>query len=548
MPLTLALTLTLPLTARVRAALPLALTLALAARVRAALTLTLALALLAVALLPGLALLAALALLATRVREVPPGVLEAGGGARQVAVDPRALACALERIAEPAQGFLCALRVALGQARDRVAEGLPGGAVGLARGSLELGKLAPELVALGLGHLVDLVTQLVEILVRLLGIPVRVRLRVPGRRARQGARERGDRGRPLLVGGIELGPDVVLHRAQLGEVLVQVARVVAQPLGEVLELVGQLLAGIVGVRALAVEVLGDLVDLVRLALSLLADLPVLLDDEVHRVGEQDSRHDEGRGQDGRDRRATREPRAEQPGLHGPQAAHGVSPLAPHEARLRGRDVERAIDHDRLVLRSLERARVGGMDRCERERRSHGVAGAALGVDRQGRFAQGGPRTHDEDEQDEEPEHRQRGRDERCLLEREQPLRDHEHELRHHDDGEHVPGAPDGTPEPQPPAMRDEAGPELDQRRVERDAQRRRVGGDVRRRRRRVPARLGSATGRQTEPRDHASPPEGCGTALRRRRMRQRRVGETSWTDRMIRTTETASIARRLRGQ
>ena len=274
-----------------------------------------------------------------------------------------------------------------------------------------------------------------------------------------------------------------------------------------------------------------------LALGLLADLAVLRRSRAScGFGQQDGRHDEAAASDDGDRRAPREPRPEQAGLDASAAgATRVAPLAADEARLRGRDVERAVDRDRLVLGVLRPGPRRGVDRRERERRGDA---RRRGRPRRRprapsrRSTAGRARRGREHEQ---PEHRDRGRDERRLLERHRPLRDPQDELRERDRGE---------------------------RRSTRGGRYAgaTAGGDARRGR----ARSSSQAGSSGTP----SAPGSAGTNgdRRRRGVRRRgrgaarrtsasgvtcdglrhgpsaarspaRVGETSWTDRTMRTSE-----------
>ncbi len=292
--------------------------------------------------LPGLARLAG-------VRKLAAGILQARGRRRQVAVHLHPVVRARQRLTEPVERLLGTGAVALRQARDRVPQGLARGAIGLACLALELRQLPGELVALRLRHLLDLVAQAGQVLLGLLRIPAGVRLGIAGRGPREGSRQRSDRGRLLLVGGVQPRAHVVLDGAQLGEVLLEIARVRAQALGKLAELLGELVAWIGDVRALALQALGDLVDAVGLACGLLAYLLVALDDEVHRVGHEERWGHEQPSEEGDDGGPSGEPGPEEATVHHPQAAHGVAPLAPDEACLGLGHIEGAIHGDRLVI-------------------------------------------------------------------------------------------------------------------------------------------------------------------------------------------------------
>jgi hypothetical protein len=180
------------------------------------------LALLTLALLTLLALaLLALALL-TGLGQVASGVLQLRRGPREVSIDVDILAGVLEGLAEPIERLASRLGVALGDALCRVAESGPGCAVRLARGRLHAGERLGDLASLGLGHLVELVTELLQVVGGLLRVAILVGILVPGGRPRQRAVERRERGRPLFVRRVQLGADVRLDRRDAGEVQLQV--------------------------------------------------------------------------------------------------------------------------------------------------------------------------------------------------------------------------------------------------------------------------------------------------------------------------------------
>jgi hypothetical protein len=164
------------------------------------------------ALLTGLSLLARLPLLAclpllgllTGIREVPPRVLELRSRGGQVPVGVDGLVGVLERLPETIEGFLGRGGVALGDALDGVPERLPGRSACLAGRRLLLGQCRGDLATLFLGHAVELLAQVLEILRRDLRITVLVGVRLTGRGPRQRPADRGERRCPLLIGRIEL--------------------------------------------------------------------------------------------------------------------------------------------------------------------------------------------------------------------------------------------------------------------------------------------------------------------------------------------------------
>ena len=178
-------------------------------------------------------------------------------------------------------------------------------------------------------------------------------------------------------------------------------------------------------------------------------------------------------------------------------------------------------------------------RRERERGGDRVTGAALGVHRQGRLAQRRPGAHDQHQQHEQPEDRDREGDQRGLLQRQQPLR----RWRGSSSitataAAHVPGAPDGAAQPQPAPVcrRGRRGARRARGPAGRRASRGRRGTNGRWRRAGGPARGGRSRGSLGITRHSRRAARGG----RGRRMRQRRVGETSWTDSTMRTSDARS--------
>ena len=248
-----------------------------------------------------------------------------------------------------------------------------------------------------------------QILARLRWVTVRVLLRVARGGARERPRQRGERRRPLFVRRVQLGPDVAFERAHAGEVQVEVARPLAEPLRELAKVLGDLRAGVGRIDALAFEVLRDVLDALRLTLGLGPDLGIALDDEVLRVRQQQGGHDEDRGDQGDHGRSGREARPEQIGPDRGQRVGGVAALPAHESALGRHEVEvRAAGIDRLVVGL---AGCGGRRhrRRERERAREPVTGATLGVDGDRRLADRRPDPDRRDEQRKQSEDRDGGR-------------------------------------------------------------------------------------------------------------------------------------------
>jgi hypothetical protein len=144
----------------------------------ALLPLTLALLPLALALLPLTLALLPLA----GVGKFALDVLQRCGCPGQIAVGRDPLAGTLERFAEPTECLLRARRVALGEALGRVAQRGRRCPVRLRGRGAHLCELPGEIAELRLGHSVELVAELLEVLTGRLRIAIRVRVGLAGRR------------------------------------------------------------------------------------------------------------------------------------------------------------------------------------------------------------------------------------------------------------------------------------------------------------------------------------------------------------------------------
>ena len=204
---------------------------------------------------------------------------------------------------------------------------------------------------------------------------------------------------------------------------------------------------------------------------------------------------------------------------------------------------------RLVVAIGGRAGRGGHGLREGQGRGERVARAALGVERQRRLADRRACPHDQDQQHEHPEDRHRHHEQWRPLERRDAHGDREDQLRDGDAREHVPRSPHRSPQPQPPAMTDEPGPQRRQRGIERCAEAGGIGRDDRRpgpdpR----PAGDRPRTTDAERPRHQVSSSMGDGALGRCRRRRHLRVGATNWTARTTSTIAATSIAATARGQ
>jgi hypothetical protein len=226
---------------------------------------------------------------------------------------------------------------------------------------------------------------------------------------------------------------------------------------------------------------GKCLELLRLLGRLFLDGPLLRDHRRLRVGQGDDRDEGEGGHDGDDRRGPREPRGEQARDHA-QRRQGVGPLASHEAiGLGGLVTAGAGGRGRIGTVGGDRRRPG------RGRERHGqlqgarqaVAEATLDVDGQGRLAEARARAQDGDEIADAHHDRDGDGDRTRDLEGHEPRDRPQRELRDEEHGQGDPRPTDDAPEPQPAAVRGEAGPDLQEGRVQRLAGQRdpRVGRD-----------------------------------------------------------------------
>jgi hypothetical protein len=194
----------------------------------------------------------------------------------------------------------------------------------------------------------------------------------------------------LLVGRVELRSNRRLDASQLGQVGVEISGPIAKLLRELTQFLGQFGPRIVGVRAVRLEVPGDLLDLLGLASGLLSNLLVLGDDVALRIRYEQNRNEENHGQENRDGRRAREPGTEQVARSDSRGSKRIGTLAPNEPFLVGE----ACFQRRCRLVDL---RVGGTTwgRSGRPRGGNGefegarepVAEAAFVVDRERRLAE-----------------------------------------------------------------------------------------------------------------------------------------------------------------
>ena len=291
---------------------------------------------------------------------------------------------------EPPQRGPCAGGVALGEALGGVAERGRGSAIGTGRGRLHLGQLLRQRLALLRGHALELVGELLEILLRLLRVAVAVGGLVAGRRPRQRAGQRGHRRGPLLGRRIDPGADLALDGAQLAQVGGEVAGSLAQLAGELAQLLGQLASRILGLVALRLEVAGQFLEPLGLAVGCLADVALLGDDGILRVRERQDRHEQEDGGDRRDGGGAR-PAGPEEGRDRPERGERIASLAADEPIGLG---QRRSMRSGLVIERRPSSAGGTRRRREGDGELEGardpVAQAALDVDRQRGLAERRP--------------------------------------------------------------------------------------------------------------------------------------------------------------
>ena len=298
---------------------------------------------------------------------------------------------------------------------------------------LLLGELPGEGRALLGRHLVELLAELVEVLLGLLGIAALVRVGLAGRGPGQRTAERGHRRGPLLRRRVDLGAHRGLDRSEAGQVHVELVRPVAQLTGEVAQVLGQSRARILGVGALRLELVGEVVEALGLLVRGLADLSLLGDRRVLRVRDEQHGRKQERGDDRRDRRLAREPRPEQVLRRAPKGRNGIGTLAPDEAVGLGGLVDWAIGRHGIGLDEAFGRRAGRRREADREleRAGDAVAQPTLGVECERGLTQRRTGADDGDE----PAHRADDRDgrsgDRRPFDGHEPRDGPQHELGHH---------------------------------------------------------------------------------------------------------------------
>ena len=366
-------------------------------------------------------------------------------------------------------------------------------------------------------------------MLRLLGITVLVGVGL----ARRGPRERSAQGREgrrtLLVRGIGLGSDIGLHGPQPSQVHVEVGRLVAQLPRELAQFLGQARPRILRVLALRVEFVGELIESIGLAVGRIRDLAFWAMTRSCGFGITMT---------GTMRSAAiaiaMAGRWARRGLKRPAGAmrieaQRVGALASHESigLLGVRSVRGRLVGRRRVRRSGRRREGGRQFEGARD----AVAEAGLAIDRQRRFADPGPGPDDGHEPRQDPDGRDDGRRDGSPGDRDEPGDRPEDEFRDEDGRQGEPRASHDATHPQPLAIR---------------AQRRDHGrqGGIQRTfddeagiGRHHDGCLGLSGGSPGQAGRHPhQSASGLGTGDGPRRRRQRRVGETNWTDRSRKTS------------
>ena len=252
--------------------------------------------------------------------------------------------------------------------------------------------MSGKILLLGVGHGIELLAQILQVVGGFLGIALRIGLVVGGGGLGQATAQRRKRCGPLLIGGIELRPERSLNGPKFGEVRGQVVGMVAQLLREIAQLLGELRARIGWGDALARELVRQPIKLLGLGRRLLTHSAVLGDRRCLRVRQEEGRDKRQRQRQDGDGRPVRHPGFEQVRRDQPQTRNGVVPLATHQAPpLIGIvDVARAGGHQGFVL---DRRWTSGLGHrpAEREGRGESVAELPLAVNREGGLAETGSR-------------------------------------------------------------------------------------------------------------------------------------------------------------
>ncbi len=103
----------------------------------------------------------------------------------------------------------------------------------------------------------------------------------------------------MFGGGVDARADLALDRAELAQVHREIARPLAQLASQLTQFFGELRSGVLGFAALRLQVFGELIEPIGLAVGSLAHVTLLGDHQVLGIRHDEDRPEEhGRSQGG----------------------------------------------------------------------------------------------------------------------------------------------------------------------------------------------------------------------------------------------------------
>jgi hypothetical protein len=325
----------------------------------------------------------------------------------------------------------------------------------------------------------------------------------------------------LFVRGIELGTDVRLDAGDLGQVELEILRTLPKLASELAQFLGKTGSRIIRILALRFELLGDLVDPLRLLLRLLANGLGPGDCGILGVREQNERHEEEGCDDSRNGWVAGQSRPEEVRGGEPESVGCIRTLATHEAFCLLSVVQQGLVIDR-VDRLVHWACSGWNGSCEGEGARDSITELSLRVDRDRRLTETRSGTSRDGDEGHQADHRNRNGERRQKLDGKQSGHREEADFRHGHRRCDEPRSPHDSTQPQAATVRTEIGSDGLKRGVQGAGEK----GPRIYRNRHWPRRTrwrppGEA--RQAQRRHQVD----LRTGRRRKPGRQRRVGETS---------------------
>jgi len=238
---------------------------------------------------------------------------------------------------------------------------------------LQLGQGGGQVLALLRRHLIEMVAELCEIVGRRLRIAVLVCIGLARCSPRQRPVERGQRRRFCLVARVDLRMERLFDRSETSEIGLQVLGMGTQLSRQVAKVGRELCSRIVRLCTLRLELLGDLVDVIRLLARLVAVRLGRGDRPVLRVRKQDERDDQQRRQQGDGGRAMGEARSEDGRRGNPECGQGIDALASNEPFRFRRIAPFVRPGLGRIRRGRCRTREGGESGGERQRARDAIA-------------------------------------------------------------------------------------------------------------------------------------------------------------------------------